>query len=76
MVKPADRNLLEVVSRLPKLGVGTRVTRDSWEQYQNSYWEVTKVKPRSPNGKLGKVSCEPGLGPWQLLLVTTTTSSS
>ncbi|KAF6264943.1 hypothetical protein COO60DRAFT_1481492 [Scenedesmus sp. NREL 46B-D3] len=55
LLKPANRNLLEVVSHLPKLGVGSKVTRKSWEQYGNSYWEVKAVKPRAEDGSAGKV---------------------
>jgi hypothetical protein len=56
LLKPANRNLLEVVSHLPKLGVGSKVTRKSWEPYGNSYWEVVAVKPRTEDGSAGKVS--------------------
>jgi hypothetical protein len=57
LLKPAKRNLLDVVSHLPKLGVGSKVTRKNWEQYGNSYWEVTAVKPRAEDGITGKVRC-------------------
>jgi hypothetical protein len=57
LLKPAKRSLLDVVSHLPKLGVGSKVTRKSWEQYGNSYWEVTAVKPRAEDGSTGKVRC-------------------
>jgi hypothetical protein len=57
LLKPAKRNLLDVVSHLPKLGVGSKVTRKSWEKYGNSYWEVTAVKPRAEDGSTGKVRC-------------------
>eukprot|EP00882_Tetradesmus_deserticola_P026996 GHRQ01029827.1.p2 GENE.GHRQ01029827.1~~GHRQ01029827.1.p2 ORF type:complete len:131 (+),score=42.02 GHRQ01029827.1:908-1300(+) len=55
LLKPANRNLLDVVSHLPKLGVGSKVTRKSWEQYGDSYWEVVAVKPRAEDGSAGKV---------------------
>lgn len=58
--QPADRNLLDVLTKLPQLGVGSRVTRKSWEPYGDSYWEVTAVKPRKPDGKHGKVSSGSG----------------
>lgn len=53
--KPANRNLLDVVTKLPELGVGSKVTRASWEPYGDSYWEITQVKPRKPDGQAGKV---------------------
>lgn len=56
LAKPSHRNLLDILTKLPKLGVGSKVTRKSWEAYGNSYWEVTAVKPRSADGSLGKVS--------------------
>lgn len=52
--KPARRNLVEVVTKLPDLGVGAKVTRNSWEQFGNSYWEITRVRPRE-DGKRGSV---------------------
>ncbi|WIA31577.1 hypothetical protein OEZ86_002465 [Tetradesmus obliquus] len=55
LLKPANRNLLEVVSHLPKLGVGSKVTRKAWEPYGDSYWEVVAVKPRTEDGSAGKV---------------------
>jgi hypothetical protein len=54
--KPAERNLLDVLTKLPQLGVGSKVTRKSWEPYGDSYWEVTKVAPRNADGSYGKVS--------------------
>lgn len=56
LIKPNNRNLLDVVSKLPQLGVGSRVTRASWEPYGDSYWEITAVKPRNADGKFGRVS--------------------
>eukprot|EP00879_Flechtneria_rotunda_P004047 GHRR01004290.1.p1 GENE.GHRR01004290.1~~GHRR01004290.1.p1 ORF type:complete len:134 (+),score=52.06 GHRR01004290.1:211-612(+) len=55
LLKPANRNLLDVVTHLPKLGVGSRVARKAWEPYGDSYWEVTAVKPKSDDGSVGKV---------------------
>jgi hypothetical protein len=45
---PAPRLIavLEVLQKLPELGVGKRVTREAWAPYGNSYWEITSVKPR------------------------------
>lgn len=54
--KPAERNLLDVLTKLPQLGVGSRVTRKSWEPYGDSYWEVVEVAPRNADGSYGKVS--------------------
>jgi hypothetical protein len=54
--KPAERNLLDVLTKLPQLGVGSKVTRKSWEPYGDSYWEVTEVLPRNADGSFGKVS--------------------
>jgi hypothetical protein len=59
--KPANRNLLDVVTKLPELGVGSKVTRASWELYGDSYWEITQVKPRKPDGQAGKVGHRAGL---------------
>lgn len=56
LARPSHRNLLDILTKLPKLGVGSRVTRKSWEQYGNSYWEVTAVKPGNADGSLGEVS--------------------
>lgn len=53
--QPAKRNLPELLTKLPNLGVGSRVTRATWEEYGNSYWEVTYVKPRGADGTVGKV---------------------
>ncbi len=55
LLKPANRNLLDVVTKLPQLGVGSRVTRKSWAPYGDSYWEVVAVKPRTEDGTAGKV---------------------
>jgi len=55
LLKPANRNLLDVITKLPSLGVGSRVTRKSWEPYGDSYYEVTAVKPRNEDGSVGKV---------------------
>ena len=49
LLRPANRNLVEVVSKLPNLGIGAKVTRKSWLPYGDSYWEVTHVKPRKEN---------------------------
>lgn len=54
LLKPKGRNLIDVLSRLPNMGVGSRVTRSSWEPYGDSYWEVTAVKPRGVDGTAGK----------------------
>jgi hypothetical protein len=44
---PARRiAVLEVLQKLPELGVGKRVTREAWAPFGNSYWEITSVKPR------------------------------
>lgn len=51
-----NRNLLDVLTKLPRLGVGSRVTRKSWEPYGDSYWEVTAVKPKTADGTRGRVS--------------------
>jgi hypothetical protein len=55
LVKKADRNLLDVLTKLPQLGVGSRVTRKAWEPYGDSFWEVTAVKPATADGKTGEV---------------------
>ncbi|KAF8070878.1 MRPS34 [Scenedesmus sp. PABB004] len=55
LTAPANRALLDVVGRLPALGVGARVTRASWAPYGDSYWDVTAVKPRDDAGAAGKV---------------------
>jgi hypothetical protein len=60
LLKPANRTLLDVVTQLPGLGVGARVTRKAWEPHADSYWEVTKVKPKNEEGTAGKVTQEGG----------------
>eukprot|EP00878_Enallax_costatus_P002994 GHUV01003190.1.p1 GENE.GHUV01003190.1~~GHUV01003190.1.p1 ORF type:complete len:133 (+),score=22.21 GHUV01003190.1:273-671(+) len=55
LARPSGRNLLDVLTKLPKLGVGSRVTRKSWELHGNCYWEVRGVTPRKPDGSAGKV---------------------
>eukprot|EP00775_Hariotina_reticulata_P006039 gene6039-6277_t len=44
LLKPANRNLLDVITKLPNLGVGSRVTRQSWEPYGDSYYEVWGIR--------------------------------
>ncbi len=43
---PQQHAVLEIVSQLPRLGVGSRVTRQKWAPYGDSYWEITAVKPK------------------------------
>ncbi len=48
MSQPRNRSIrillavFEVLSKLPKHGVGAKVTRTSWKE--GSYWHVTNVK--------------------------------
>lgn len=51
-----SRSLYETLSRLPKDGVGSRVTQPRWaaKGIQNSYWEITKVRIKD-EGRHGKV---------------------
>jgi hypothetical protein len=44
LLKPAKRNLYEVLSVLPNKGVGARITRTAWAPFENSYFEITQVK--------------------------------
>lgn len=48
-------NLYQVLSSLPKDGVGARVTQARWEKkgIQDSYWEITRVRLKS-EGSHGK----------------------
>lgn len=52
---PAPKKLLDILIKLPQLGVGSRVTRQSWEPHGDSYYDLTQVKPRKPDGSAGKV---------------------
>lgn len=54
LLKPSKRNLVDVVTKLPNLGVGAKVTRKAWEGFGDSYWEVTAVKLRG-EGQIGKI---------------------
>jgi len=51
--KPKPKTVIDVLSRLPNMGVGSRVTRSSWEPHGDSYWEVTAVKPRGEVRRTG-----------------------
>jgi hypothetical protein len=55
LLAPANRSLVDVVTRLPNLGVGARVARKAWVPHNDSYWEVTDVKLRGPDGAQGRV---------------------
>lgn len=37
LLRPVDRTLIDVVSRLPNLGIGSRVARSSWLQHGDSW---------------------------------------
>ncbi|KIO19880.1 hypothetical protein M407DRAFT_246026 [Tulasnella calospora MUT 4182] len=48
-------NLYQVLSSLPKDGVGARITQARWEKkgIQDSYWEITRVRLKA-EGNHGK----------------------
>jgi hypothetical protein len=47
LLRPAKRNLYQVLSLLPNKGVGARVTRAAWASFTDSYFEITQVKLRT-----------------------------
>ena len=51
-----SRSLYETLSRMPRDGVGARVTQPRWaaKGILNCYWEVTKVRIKD-EGRHGKV---------------------
>ncbi|GBF89604.1 hypothetical protein Rsub_02322 [Raphidocelis subcapitata] len=55
LLRPADRRLADVLARLPNLGIGARVARKSWAPYGDSWWEVTDVKLKGPEGGEARV---------------------
>jgi hypothetical protein len=55
LARPGQRRLIEVVTKLPNLGVGARVARRSWAPYGDSWWEVTDVKLKGDDAAAGRV---------------------
>lgn len=54
VLRPGGRRLIDIVTKLPNLGVGAKVTRDSWLPY-GDYFEITDVKLRKADGSAGRV---------------------
>lgn len=71
LAKPSSRTLLDILTKLPKCGIGSRVTRKSWETYGNSYWEVTHVKPLTSDGTVGEVGISSSIAAPACLVLST-----
>lgn len=54
-LKPGQRNLYEVLARLPEAGVGTKVYQKRWTRkgIEGSTWKITESRLKN-NGKNGK----------------------
>jgi hypothetical protein len=55
LARPRDRRLVDVLTRLPNLGIGARVARGSWLPHGDSWWEVTDVKLKGDDAAAGRV---------------------
>lgn len=54
LLRPNKRTLVDIVLRLPKLGVGQRVTHPTWAPFGDSYYEITRVRAKQ-DGKSARI---------------------
>ncbi|KAI8474450.1 MAG: hypothetical protein J3K34DRAFT_131923 [Monoraphidium minutum] len=55
LLRPAERSLIDVLTKLPNLGIGARVAKRKWLQHGDSWWEVTDVKLKGDDAAHGRV---------------------
>lgn len=54
LLRPNKRTLVDILLKLPHLGVGQRVTRTTWAPFGDSYYEITKVRAKQ-DGKSARI---------------------